>query len=420
LTRGKRPVTLGDAMAGTGEHVAGRRAVHLLALSRAASESGSIAAYTALSYVVYQRTGSPAWVAASVLATFGVAGFVSPLAGMAVDRFDRRRVMIASDLAALLAALGMAVVGDVPALVGLALIGSVCETPFFPASSAAVAQLVDDASLPWANGLIVAGRSVGTLTGPIVAGVLLGTVGASAAFLANAASFAASAALVAMIRGDLSPPARTAAGGALRELVAGFALIGQDGVIRAIVVAEIGLLASMGAGVTTDAPYVRTVLGGGPLVYASLIVAWGFGQIAAGMAVRRYPATTGIRRDLFAFAGAICAVSACWLVSAALPVVEIVVAIQLVGGAGGAVAFAIRQTLLQRRAPPALAGRVFAAADTLLDAGQLAGVTIAGIAAGALGARGSYALAGTLALIGAAAVAHRALSTEPQIDPALT
>ncbi len=394
--------------------------MHLLALSRAASASGGIAAYTALSYVVYQRTGSSAWVAASVLATFGVAGFVSPLAGMAVDRFDRRRLMIASDLAALLAALAMALVGDVPALVVLALIGSVCETPFFPASSAAVTQLVDDASLPWANGLIVAGRSVGVLAGPVIAGVLLGTAGASAAFLANAVSFAASAALVASIRGDFSPPARGEGGGSLSELVAGFALIGRDGVIRAIVLGEIGLLASMGAGVTTDAPYVRTVLDGGPLVYASLIVAWGAGQIAAGLAIRRYPSTTGVRRDLLAFAAAICAVAACWLVSAALPVVVVVVAIQLLGGAGGAVAFAIRQTLLQRRAPPALAGRVFAAADTLLDAGQLTGVVIAGIAAGALGARGSYALAGVLALIGAAAVARRAFATKPGGDRVIT
>lgn len=404
-------------MAPADKGVAGRRAIHLLALSRAASASGSIAAYTALSYVVYVRTGSSVWVAASVLATFGIAGFVSPLAGMAVDRFDRRRLMIVSDLAALLAALAMAFVGDTPALILLALIGSVCETPFFPASSAAVGQLVDDAMLPWANGLIVAGRSVGTLAGPVIAGVLLGAAGASAVFFANAVSFAASAALVTAIRGDLRPPSR-APHGSVRELIAGFVVIGRDGVIRAIVVAEIGLLASMGAGVTTDAPYVRTVLGGGPLVYAALITAWGIGEIAAGIAARRYPATTGIRLDLLAFAGAICAVAACWLVGAALPVVAVVVAIQLLGGAGAAAAFAIRQTLLQRRAPPELAGRVFAAADTLLDAGQLVGVTIAGLAAGVLGARGSYAIAGTLALIGAATVARRARSTEPEIAAA--
>ena len=143
-------------------------------------------------------------------------------------------------------------------------------------------------------------------------------------------------------------------------------------------------------------------------------MAWGVGQIAAGLTIRRYPATTGIRRDLLPFAVAIFAVSACWLVSAALPVVEVVIAIQLVGGAGGAVAFAIRQTHLQRRTPPALAGRVFTATDALLNAGQFTGVVIAGIAAGAVGARGSYAIAGTLALIGAAVVAHRAPRPKPK------
>jgi MFS family permease len=402
---------------GVAELAAGRAAVRRLAISRAASASGGIAAYTALSYVVYVRTGSAGWVAAAVLATFGVAGFVSPLAGLAADRLDRRRVMIVSDLAALAAALAMAAVDDVPALVVLALVGSVCETPFFPASSAAVARLVDDASLPWANGLIVAGRAVGTLTGPVVAGILLGTVGAPAAFLANAVSFAASAALVASLHGDFRPPPRAATGGSrLGELSAGFRFMARDRVVGAIVLGEIGLLASMGAGVTTDAPYVRTVLDGGPVVYAALITAWGVGQVAAGAAARRLPLGQAVRGDLCAFAAALAAVAACWLVSAALPVVAVVVAVQLVGGAGAAAAFAIRQTLLQRRSPAALAGRVFAAADTLLDAGQLGGVVLAGIAADRLGARGSYALAGALALAGVAAVALGA--ARPATPPA--
>jgi predicted MFS family arabinose efflux permease len=402
---------------GAADHAAGRAAVRRLAASRAASASGGIAAYTALSYAVYARTGASGWVAAAVLATFGVAGFVSPLAGLAADRLDRRRLLIGSDLAAMAAALAMAAVDDVPALVLLALVGSICETPFFPASSAAVARLVDDAALPWANGLIAAGRAVGTLTGPVVAGVLLGALDARAVFLANAVSFALSAALVASIRGDLGPPrGAVVAGGQLRELAAGYRFLARDRVVAVVVAGEVGLLGSMGAGVTTDAPFVRTALHAGPLVYAALIASWGVGQVAAGAGARRLRLGSTVRADLGVFAVAIAAVASCWLLSAALPVVAVVLAVQLLGGGGAAAAFAIRQTLLQRRSPPALAGRVFAAADTLLDAGQLGGVVLAGVAADALGARASYGLAGGLAVAGAAAVALGALS--PAAAPA--
>ena len=63
------------------------------------SITGGAAAYLTLNYTIYKRTGSATWVAAALFLTFGTIGFVSPFAGALGDRFDRRRVMIASDLA---------------------------------------------------------------------------------------------------------------------------------------------------------------------------------------------------------------------------------------------------------------------------------------------------------------------------------
>src|SRR5438046_807882 len=87
-----------------------KTAVRRLAVARAISLTGGAAAYMALNFIVYERTGSAAWVAATLFLTFGTLGMVGPLAGMLGDRFDRQRVMIVSDLtgAAIFAAMAFA------------------------------------------------------------------------------------------------------------------------------------------------------------------------------------------------------------------------------------------------------------------------------------------------------------------------
>ena len=58
-----------------------RKAVWRLATARVISLSGGSAAFTALIYTIFSKTGSSLWVAVALLLTFGTAGFVSPIAG---------------------------------------------------------------------------------------------------------------------------------------------------------------------------------------------------------------------------------------------------------------------------------------------------------------------------------------------------
>jgi MFS family permease len=85
-----------------------RTAVRRLALARVISVTGSAAAYTALMFEIYDQTGSSVWLAAALILTEGVTGLVGPLASVLGDRFDRRTVMIVSDLAAAVCFAGMA------------------------------------------------------------------------------------------------------------------------------------------------------------------------------------------------------------------------------------------------------------------------------------------------------------------------
>jgi MFS family permease len=77
---------------------ASKTAVCRLAVARLISITGGAAAYAALMFTIYQRTHSPAWLSATLFLIYGVSGFASPLGGWISDHFDRRKVMIVSDL----------------------------------------------------------------------------------------------------------------------------------------------------------------------------------------------------------------------------------------------------------------------------------------------------------------------------------
>src|SRR4029450_1110154 len=115
-----------------------RSAVRRLAAARLISITGGAAAYTALMFTVYERTRSPAWLSATLVLTFGVSGFLAPIAGAIGDRFDRRRVMIVSDVAGVAAFAAMAFAADPGWLLAFAFVSAVVETPFWMGAARAL------------------------------------------------------------------------------------------------------------------------------------------------------------------------------------------------------------------------------------------------------------------------------------------
>jgi MFS family permease len=382
--------------------VTGRATIQRLALARAVSGSGSTAAYTALTYAVYHETHSAVWVSVSIMATFGVAGLVAPVSGWIGDHYDRRRVMIASDLSAAALSCGVAAVaGTAWAMVVLTLAVSLAESPFFPASSAAVPNLVEDADLAWANGLLASSRSFGVLAGPIVGGVTIGTLGTAGAFLCNAASFLLSAALVVTARGRYSvthvPHGLPSGGG----LSAGYRFLVHDPVARLVAPAMGILFLGMGIGMTADAPLIAR-LHLGPLSYAALVFCWGGGEVAGGLlfprlARRLHTTVSEVRALGLALVGV--AVGMGGVV--AWPHIWFILAVTVAGGLFASPTFALRQGLLQRRTPDAMRSRVIAAVDTLTDGGQVLGLGLAGAIIGAGGPLAAYGASGlTIAAAG--------------------
>src|SRR4051794_25648505 len=318
-----------------------RSAVRRIAIARAISIAGAEAAYVAIVATMLDRTGSAAWVSAALLAWIGVGGLVSPLAGSLGDRHDRRRVMIASDLARAcalpalpplarppapvapapaggVASAPTALVGGPGALVALTVGPAIVVPPSHPAASAAIPNLTPADDLGWANGLIGAGRTFGGLVGPVVGGLLYGTVGPSAAFAVNAVSFLASAALIATVSGRFS---ERRDGSEPHDLTAGFRFVGRSPFLRSLALGWSLFLVGIGLMLVAELPMAR-LLGAGSVGYGVMVSGWAAGSLVGSLLAKRVVARRGELPSLIWGAGsaavALGAIGvAPWLASAA-------------------------------------------------------------------------------------------------------
>jgi MFS family permease len=115
-------------------------------------------------------------------------------AGIVADRFDRRMVLLATDVARgiIMLTLVGAVLVDAPTLViiGLAILAACFSTFFGPAIAALLPMLVDESDLGPANSAWATLDNVAFIIGPAIAGILLYSGGLEIAFALNAVSFA--------------------------------------------------------------------------------------------------------------------------------------------------------------------------------------------------------------------------------------
>jgi MFS family permease len=370
-----------------------RTAVRRLALARLISLTGGAAAYLALNFELYRRTGSATWVAAALFLTFGTIGFVSPFAGALGDRFDRQRVMIVSDLAAAVCFFAMALAHDPALLLLWAFFSAVAEAPFLSASSAAIPNLVADDHLSWANGMVAIGRNAGILLGPLAGGLLVASIGAGAVFALNAVTFLASAALVATVRANFSGERH--GGEEHRGLRAGFRFLWSERVLRTIVLAWVALVLGLGMTMVADVPLVD-LFDAGSFGYGVLIACWGGGSIVGSLLGRRLKASNEARWFLIGTA----AIAATSIVTGLSPWFALVLGAILLMGIGDGVSLVAQQGIMQRRTPDAVRSRVSGAFDAILHIGMAVSYVIAGPAVSWLGPRGVYIIGGAAAFGG--------------------
>lgn len=367
-----------------------RSAVRRLAVARVVSITGGAAAYTALNFEIYERTGSAAWVAAALLLTFGVMGFLGPAAGVLGDRFDRKKVLIASDVAGAGAFAMMALAQDPAWLLVWAFASAAAEAPFWSASEAAIPNVAGEEYLSWANSLLSISRAAGVTLGPAVGGLLVGAVGSRAVFAANAASFLVSAAIVWTVRARFN--AAREEGHDEGGLRAGFAFVLADPVLRTLLVAWVVFITGMGMSMVADLPLAEG-FGVGAFGYGLLITAWGGGSTLGGFLGRFMR-----QGDEGTWLVVACVViSAMGIAISLSPWFWLIVALLFVFGLADGTTFVAEQNLRQRRAPDHVRSRVAAAFVGVLHALLAISYVAAAVVVPAIGPKWTYGVGGITA-----------------------
>ncbi|OLE01134.1 MAG: hypothetical protein AUG91_02505 [Actinobacteria bacterium 13_1_20CM_4_69_9] len=213
--------------------VFGNPALRRVELAWAASIFGTWAYGIAVVVYAFEQGGATA-VGVVGLARWLSAAAVSPFAALLGDRYDKRLVMVSSDLArvVLIGAAAAAVYTDSPPLVVyvLAALVGVAATAFRPAEAALVPTLArTPEELTAANVTASTIESIGIFGGPAIGGLLLAATGPATVFAVTAGLLLVSAALLLGIRPAPEPePAGRHEESIREELLAGFrAIVGE-------------------------------------------------------------------------------------------------------------------------------------------------------------------------------------------------
>ncbi|MFN2480975.1 MAG: MFS transporter [Pyrinomonadaceae bacterium] len=373
-TTGEKSVGRG-APVGYMELLRRNRDFRLLWLGQVVSQLGDWFDTIAVMAIVLRLTGSGRAVGLIFVTRFLPSVFVSPLSGVVADRFSRRKVMIASDLARALVVLGFLFVRrpeQVWMIYALTVLQLTFSTFFEPAKSAAVPSVVEPREIVAANAITSVTWSVMLTLGAAFGGLVTGWFGTDAAFVIDSVTYLASAALIAGIRLPKRPErARTrltvAKALGITDTLEGFAYVRERP--RLIAYLAVKPAWGLGGGIMTllavFGEKVFPIRGSAALGIGALYTARGVGTALGPLLARRVGGET--RRAMQASIGLSFLVAGIFYFAFGVaPALVVALVVLALAHAGGSVLWVASTALLQISVEDQFRGRVFAAELALM------------------------------------------------------
>jgi predicted MFS family arabinose efflux permease len=359
----------------------------LLWLGGLISMMGDWAMFATLPFYAYEQTNS-AFASGAVLTALTLPGLLfGTVAGVFVDRWNRKRTMVVANLLQVLVMLPLLLVDSGESLWLVYVVAFVMASVWQfipPAENALLPGLVGPDRLMVANSLNAFNDNLARIAGPALGGLVVAFGGLGGVALLNAATFLFAAGLISLIR---SPgPAKTEGteampGGLLsvwREWLQGLKLVAGE---RHVAVLFIILGAAMLADSILSAliaPFVGGVLGAPAALFGLLLTLRGVGGLIGGLLLGSV--ATRVRTENVLVLSLV-SVGIGTLVFATVPLVPVSMACAVALGIPAVGWIASQQTLLQKSVADEYLGRIFGAfsATTALM------LFVGSLSAGALG-----------------------------------
>jgi predicted MFS family arabinose efflux permease len=397
-----------------------QRNFRTLWLAQTVSWCGDHFSFLALMIVINQITGSAAAVAMLMIVmtvprlVFGMA------AGVFVDRWDRKRLMVISDV--LRAALALSLIWiATPERIWLVypigfLISSV-GVFFMPARGAVMKTILREDELLPANILMQTTFRLTVVAGPALAGVFIGLVGAGAAFAFDALTFVVSSSLVATM--VVPRLARSKGEGARSpafssEFKEGLAFVASSRMVSGLLLVLTVVSLATGAINALFVPFLMNVLGVGAteLGIADSFQGVGLvgGSLLAAVIVPRL-------RPNVVMSGALALASLVIISIGLAPSYAVVLALMLAVGLAVSPIEAVIPALIQKVVPLDKMGRVGGTMNTSQSVATLLSMGVAGALADVVGPRLIFVVAGVIGMISAVVALGAIRDDAPQAQP---
>lgn len=348
-----------------------------------------------------------------------IPALTGPLLGVWIDRLRRRTVLVWGNLVSALAVLPLLLVrdeGDVWIIYGVAFLYGISFVVLPAALNGLLKELLPEERLVDANAALSTSKEALRLVGPLIGAGLYTAFGGASVAVVDAASFLIAAVIIGTLAIDEAKPTRHE-GSFGEEFWAGVRHIRHDAVLLHTMIAIAAAL--LVAGFMESAVFAMVEAFDKPASYVGVVVSvQGVGAIAGGltssMVVRRVGevAAIGLSMLLLAAGLAVCAIAS----TLAITFVGVIVL-----GYALPVFIVGFMTLLQRRTPGRLMGRVSTATDVVLGAPQSLSLAVGAVLITAISYRDIYAVCAVV--IGLSAVYLRVAlggrRAAPVSDPVL-
>ena len=358
-------------------------------------------------WLVYRLTGS-----SLLLGTVTFAGqipvfLLAPLSGMVADRFNRRKIVIATQvssmvLASILAALTLSKHVTVMQVIVLAALMGVVNAFDIPARQSFLVEMVGREDLMNAIALNSSMFNGARIIGPAIAGILVASIGEGWCFFANAVSYIAVIAGLLMMR----VPQRTMPpilASPCEHIAEGFRFVRDTAPIRALLLL-IGLVSLVAMPYSVLMPvFAAKILHGNARTLGILMGATGVGAMSGALLLASRRGVGGLGKWVAIACGAfgttliLFSFSRWWLLSAVLLVAV---------GFSMMTQMSSSNTLVQAMVPDRLRGRTMAVYSMMFMGMAPFGALMSGAAADRIGAPRTVAIGGVLAIAGAIAFAR--------------
>lgn len=329
---------------------------------------------------------------AAVMAALGVASLIgASVAGVLVDRFDPRRVVLVGELAFVPAALGLIFANTIPTLVVATFVLGLLGTPVFTAISSFGPFLTDDEDdLAKINGRIEGASWAAFVIGPALGALLAGNISIDSIFVLDAVTSAIAAVLIVPVKVRRIGEDRERGQG-LRELKEGFSYSYQHRRLRFYIWIGSSVWLLFGTFSALEPLFFRDILGVEVETLGWVNSIFGLGLVVGTWVAARLPGRLRTARVLTIVVGLNAIGVVAYVGTDRLPVVA---AAGVVWGVVIGIMAPLHRTLVQINSPDEMVGRIMGVNHIHAEVGHLIPLAIAPALAGLFGVQQTLIVAG--------------------------